>query len=105
VLLPHRFTASTTLPYKHVAAIDCCNDQAAGAGTYHGNGTSQTGTSGLPFTQVVFCRLDTPETFVVPFGTVGYFDSTIEKCVVGLATRACFVSCYVASSGLVVRLL
>ena len=81
-MLAPRFEASTTLPTKHVAAIDCCNDQAAGHGQYSGNGTSNGGTSGLPFTQLVLCRLDVANvSYTVPFGTVGFFDSSVEACV------------------------
>ena len=78
----HRVTATTTLGEKHVAAVGCCNDQAAAHGTYTGEGVSDTGASGLPFTQVVLCRLEATNTsYVVPFGTVGYFDSTVPRCV------------------------
>lgn len=75
----HPFTGSATLPSKHVAAVGCCNDEAAGHGTYEATpGVSNGSTSGLPFTQMLLCRLDKPAPLTVPFGGVAYFDSTVE---------------------------
>ena len=51
----HAFTASVTLPYKSISALDGGNQQGAAAGMYMDSGTSAASSSGLPFIQLLAC--------------------------------------------------
>lgn len=51
----HAFTATVTLPYKSIAALDGTNNQGAAAKTYMDSGMSAGAASGLPFIQLLAC--------------------------------------------------
>ena len=76
----HSFAGEAVLPEKQASALDCCNDAAAAKGSQPFKGVAQDGPSGLPFTQLLLCKLGANSTDQLPFGAVGYFSPDVEKC-------------------------
>lgn len=52
----HTWAAELTLNAKNIAAADGGNDQGAAPGSYAVGGTTDAGTSGLPFVQLLACE-------------------------------------------------
>jgi len=76
----HKYLTSVQVPSKAVAAIDCCNNQAACNGIYGLPGESNEGTSGLPFIQLPLCTHKDEDDSPVPFGAVAYFEPNTKSC-------------------------
>ena len=53
----HTYTTTVNIPEKSISGgSSCCNDQGAKKGDYTVSGTSASGTSKLPFVQLVVCE-------------------------------------------------
>jgi len=77
----HPYSVSVTIPEKEISADSCCDDQGACKGTYVVKNQTQDYTSGVPFTQLKLCTLNTTNSETsVPFGTVAYFDPSVQQC-------------------------
>jgi len=76
----HTYQTNINIPSLAVAAIDCCNDQGGGAGSYHVASSLDAATSGLPFVQFTMCTINSTNNGSIPFGTIGFFDTSIKVC-------------------------
>ena len=78
----HNYTASITLNELNIAADSCCNTQGAQHGTYTSEAGTNGGVSGLPFTQLILCAVQSgvANNGSIPFGGVGYFDPDVADC-------------------------
>jgi hypothetical protein len=55
----HSATVSATLPSHHIAgASSCCNSQATSQGAHSATFDTQDATSGLPFAQLLVCKVN-----------------------------------------------
>lgn len=74
----HSFEGTLPLSERHIAAIDCCNDQGAANGDDPFSGFSSNTTSGIPFLQLYLCSLHADDsTLTLPIGAVGYVDPNV----------------------------
>jgi len=76
----HSYSTSLNLRSKSVAAINCCNNQGACNGDYHIDSTTDPGTSGYPFVQLLLCTLKIDTQDSVPFGTIAFFEPSMAAC-------------------------
>lgn len=77
----HTYSVDVDIEYKEISADDCCDSQGACAQTYNIKNTTQPSSSGVPFTQLKLCTLNaTDSTISIPFGTVAFFDPSIQQC-------------------------
>ena len=76
----HDYTANIHLNSQNIAADSCCDTQGAQNGNYQATGSTNTATSGLPFTQLILCEVNNVVNGSIPFGGVGIFDPSIDAC-------------------------
>jgi len=77
----HPYQVTVELDYKEISADDCCNTQGACAGSYVVKENTDSSDSGVPFSQLKICTLNaTDDSINIPFGTVAYFDPSIQSC-------------------------
>lgn len=78
----HRTILSGNLPYQHIAGAGGSNTQGAKHGQVSTTFISDPSPSGLPFTQLILCRIQTQyaDANPVAMGTFGFFDPSVDSC-------------------------
>ena len=80
----HNWGTSVSIATKEIAAIASGDNAGAAKGSYPITATSQEGTSGYPFTQMLLCSYHSGNnTGDVAFGSVAYFNPDVSKCPTG----------------------
>ena len=76
----HTYTTTLSLPVHDISAAGGGNSQGACNGNVQLTGTTSQEDSGVPFIQLILCRLNATDSGSVPFGTIAYFDPTVTAC-------------------------
>jgi hypothetical protein len=78
----HAWNASVQLPRHDISAIGCCNDQGAANGVYSAASATLKSSTNYPLAQLHLCQWTnaSDDTLPVPFGTIAYFDESVDSC-------------------------
>lgn len=78
----HRTTLSGTLKHQDVAGASGSNTEGADHGTVSTKLISDASPSGLPFTQLILCRINSnnADASATAIGTIGFFDPSTNGC-------------------------
>jgi len=78
----HSFNLSVPLNSRDITApvVDCCNFKGACAAGQFANGTLNSTSGNVPFTQLLLCQISQESSDPIPVGTVAYFSKDTLVC-------------------------